>query len=121
MEEVNINNQPETSQQKKRKKGVINKDDYKSEVIKKARISGSAYTSYSGKSVPERAPGNSCKCKHKCFQNIDEDERLNTFKKFVDLGTKNEQDCYLQSLMALSEIKRRRRRKENSSKPDRAA
>lgn len=60
MEEVNNHFQLENIQ-KKRKKGVNNKSEYKSEIIKKARVSGTAYTSYSGKPVPERRPGNNCK------------------------------------------------------------
>ncbi|KAJ8889759.1 hypothetical protein PR048_009262, partial [Dryococelus australis] len=46
---------------KKRRKGVTNMAQYKSEVIKKAQINGSSYTNYTGKECAELKPGVDCK------------------------------------------------------------
>ncbi|XP_065556256.1 uncharacterized protein LOC136024745 isoform X2 [Artemia franciscana] len=95
---------------KKQKIGTTNKHKHSSEIIKKARVMGTAYTGYKGKQIPERKPGGDCKCKRKCFEIINEDERLEIFNHFNGLGSKDEQDCYLQSFISLAGIKRRRSR-----------
>ncbi|XP_046666325.1 uncharacterized protein LOC124358073 [Homalodisca vitripennis] len=108
-------------QKRKRKKGVLNKSEYKAEIIKKARVSGSSYISWTGKEVPEITPGEDCKCRRKCFTKVADEERKRIFETFRSLGSKNEQDNYLQSLIAATEVKQKRRRKssEISRKPDR--
>ncbi|KAG8294940.1 hypothetical protein J6590_091588 [Homalodisca vitripennis] len=108
-------------QKRKRKKGVLNKSEYKAEIIKKARVSGSSYISWTGKEVPEITPGEDCKCRRKCFTKVADEERERIFETFRSLGSKNEQDNYLQSLIAATEVKHKRRRKssEISRKPDR--
>ncbi|XP_039285279.1 uncharacterized protein LOC120351551 [Nilaparvata lugens] len=76
-----------------------------------------------GRIFLKEKPGDDCKCRRKCYEVIGEDERLQVFSKFISLNTKNEQDCYLQTLMSTTEVKQRRRRKtpEESSKPERGA
>ncbi|XP_046666726.1 uncharacterized protein LOC124358477 [Homalodisca vitripennis] len=108
-------------QKRKRKKGVLNKSEYKAEIIKKARVSGSSYISWTGKEVPEITPGEDCKCRRKCFTKVADEERKRIFETFRSLGSKNEQDNYLQSLIAATEVKQKRWRKssEISRKPDR--
>ncbi|KAG8256497.1 hypothetical protein J6590_067327 [Homalodisca vitripennis] len=98
-------------QKRKRKKGVLNKSEYKAEIIKKARVSGSSYISWTGKEVPEITPGEDCKCRRKCFTKVADEERKRIFETFRSLGSKNEQDNYLQSLIAATEVKQKRRRK----------
>lgn len=45
----------------KRKRGVRNTHEYKSETIKKARVAGKSYTNWKGKQVSAREPGTDCK------------------------------------------------------------
>lgn len=47
--------------QVKRKKGFRNTSQYKSEVIKKARVSGAAYRNWKGNQIGPIVPGNDCK------------------------------------------------------------
>ncbi|XP_046674574.1 uncharacterized protein LOC124363368 [Homalodisca vitripennis] len=73
---------------RKRKKGVLNKSEYKAEIIKKARVSGSSYISWTGKEVPEITPGEDCKCRRKCFTKVADEERKRIFETFRSLGSK---------------------------------
>lgn len=50
---------------------------------------------------------------------ISEDERNVVYANFRSSETKNEQDLYLQSLISTVPVQRRRRRKDESKKPDR--
>lgn len=58
-----------------------------------------------------------CSCKRfKCFDGISDDDELEVFKRVHDLPSKNEQDLLIQSLIEAHDVKRRRPRKEHSSK-----
>lgn len=46
---------------RKKKRGVVNKSKYKSEIIKSARVKGKAYLNWKGQSIPAAKPGNDCK------------------------------------------------------------
>ncbi|XP_039291046.1 uncharacterized protein LOC120352828 [Nilaparvata lugens] len=96
---------------------------YASEIIKKSRVSGSAYTNSAGNPIMELKPGNDCKCRRMCYIKVSEENRLTVFKNFRGMSSKNEQDNYLQSLISASEVKQRRRRKpeEESNKPERGS
>lgn len=61
------------------------------------------------------------RCKRKCYRNISATEQDILFQKFKNFETKNEQDSYLQSLISIAEVHRRRRRipKTDTAKPDR--
>lgn len=49
----------------------------------------------------------------KCFEKFTNDEKKIIFEKlYIGFGTKNEQDVYLQSLLEVREVARRRKRKE---------
>ncbi|KAJ4425709.1 hypothetical protein ANN_27905 [Periplaneta americana] len=53
-----------------------------------------------------------CGCKKRnCFPAIAEDFQLQIFSRFHDLATKDEQDMYLQSLIDILDVQRRRPRK----------
>lgn len=60
MEEQQGNENPQDIVTAKRKLGVKHKELYKSEIIKKARVKGEAYTSYKGKQVNKLQPGPDC-------------------------------------------------------------
>lgn len=47
--------------QTKRKKGVVNKDNYDSEVRKLSKVKGLEHKTYKGKTVPARTTGKACK------------------------------------------------------------
>ena len=57
---------------RKRRKGVKNKDSYKSEVIKRSRVEGKEYTNNYGKIVSARKTSARCNCKQACFSYIEE-------------------------------------------------
>lgn len=47
---------------RKRKKGIINADKYKRNIIKKAKILGTEHINWKGKMVPAQQPGsNNCR------------------------------------------------------------
>ena len=59
--------------QTKKKRGVINIEKYKRNVIRSARVKGEAYTNYKGEEVPSQSvPAELiCKCQGNCSLNID--------------------------------------------------
>lgn len=59
MESMRESDDKSNAPKKQRKRGSVNKSNYKSEVIKKARLSGSAHTNYAGKGT-ERKPREDC-------------------------------------------------------------
>ncbi|KAF2896287.1 hypothetical protein ILUMI_09888 [Ignelater luminosus] len=71
-----------------RKKGVVNSDEYKRNVIKKSRVKGTEYTNYKGV-VHAKSIGTACNCKLKCFKNISEEQQMEVFTKFYNLSTKD--------------------------------
>ncbi|PSN39185.1 hypothetical protein C0J52_14045 [Blattella germanica] len=99
----------------KRKSGSINEEQYKRNVIKKARLCGQSYTSHSGKLVPKVEIGPDCKCKKKCFPRISEMERITIFYLFWDLESKNVQDIHLQNHITMEDVKRRTSKDEDGN------
>lgn len=53
------------------------------------------------------------RCKKQCFNKISEAERIGVFNKVYSFNKKNEQDLYLQSLIEIQDIKRKRPRNED--------
>lgn len=49
------------SNQQKRKRGVKHQEDYKVNVVKKARVKGTDYINHANKSVPKRKTGEECR------------------------------------------------------------
>lgn len=102
----------------KRKRGVVNEDKYKRNVVRKARVKGEEYTNYkgnlvSGKSIPDELV---CNCPRKCSLSIDNETKSAIWNKFYSLETKNQQDLHLQTLIEAREVKRRK--KKNSDNDD---
>ena len=61
--------------------------------------------------------GPNCNCsRFKCFENVDSTERQRIIDHFNSLPTKDEQDCYISSLITINPIKRKKSSndKENS-------
>jgi hypothetical protein len=46
---------------KRRRKGVVNKDEYKREKIKKAKVKGLQHINHQGRNVPAKKQGDDCK------------------------------------------------------------
>jgi hypothetical protein len=46
---------------KRRRKGVVNKDEYKREKIKKAKLKGLQHINHKGRNVPAKKQGDDCK------------------------------------------------------------
>ncbi|KAG8316002.1 hypothetical protein J6590_060792 [Homalodisca vitripennis] len=65
-----------------------------------ARYKEKEYTSYTGKHVPARTTGPSCRfTRLKFFEKTSEDETMDLFKRCYDLPTTNEQGLFIQSLI----------------------
>lgn len=92
---------------KKRRKGV-KAVKYKSEVIKESRVKGINYTNWKGNDVFLTKKGEDCLCTMKCFERVSAGDRNEINDRFYSLNTKNEQDSYLQSLITLHQVARRR-------------
>lgn len=110
----------------KKRKGVVNTDKYKRNVIRKSRVRGIAYQSYSGKEIQCKVQQtHQCRCVKKCYSDISEESRLALWNYFYSLESKNMQDTYLQSLIELRGLKRKRKydkgpdngERENTKKP----
>ncbi|KAG8243666.1 hypothetical protein J6590_039672 [Homalodisca vitripennis] len=96
----------------KRRKGV-KQVRYKCEVIKEARVKGESYTNWKGNRFERKRKGEDCKYSMKCFEgNIKE---IND--RFYSFGYRNEQDAYLQSLITVHDIERRRQVSATNPKP----
>lgn len=58
----------------KRRRGVVNKETYKHNVVRNARVKGEGYVSHFGKQVAEKAKPSldslACKCNAKCSKRI---------------------------------------------------
>lgn len=56
----------------KRKKGVVNEEAYKRNVVRSARVKGDACTNYKGEFVPKKSVPEavSCKCSNKCYLKV---------------------------------------------------
>lgn len=92
---------------KKRRKGVKGVK-YKSEIIKECRVKGLNYKNWKDEVVVLTKKGEDCLCTMKCFERVNSTDRDEINDRFYSLNTKNEQDSYLQSLITLHKIARRR-------------
>lgn len=96
----------------KRKRGVVNEKTYKRNTIRNARVQGEGYVSYSGKEVPQKTKPDiiTCKCNVKCYLNINNEVINDTWRYFHSLENKNSQDTYIQTLVEVNAVKRRRKK-----------
>ncbi|KAJ4430330.1 hypothetical protein ANN_22543 [Periplaneta americana] len=101
---------------KKRKKG-LKSVEYKREHVKRGRVKGLEHINYASKVVAKKKIGNDCKCKLKCFGRLLEGDREEIFINFYAKETKDEQDSYLQALVEVVQVKRRRQQGDEPKKP----
>ncbi|GBP69397.1 hypothetical protein EVAR_54816_1 [Eumeta japonica] len=93
---------------KRSKRGISASDQYKRNVIKKARVQGKEYINHKNNQVNKVEIGPACNCKKKWYDKVTEEEdRISIFGKFYDMS-KNEQDIYLQGLIERRDVARRR-------------
>lgn len=92
----------------KGEKLLIFKAQWKRNMRKTKRASGEEYVSTSGNIVPKKVVGESCRCKYKCFERVQEDIRMKIFKELYKLQNKDLQDCYLCGLLQVKPVERRR-------------
>lgn len=95
----------------KRRRGVVHEEKYQRNIIRNARLKGLQYVSYKGKEVPSKAPLNdvNCKCPLKCYLKLTDEIIREQWETFYSLESKNTQDTYLQALMEVMPVKRRRK------------
>lgn len=95
----------------KRRRGVVHEEKYKRNIIRNARLKGLQYVSYQGKEVPSKAPLNelNCKCNLKCYLKLTDEIKRELWETFYSLENKNTQDTYLQALVEVMPVKRRRK------------
>lgn len=98
------------SWRKRSKRGMSTSDQYRRNVIKKARVQGKEYVNYKNNQVNKVVIGPACNCKKKCYDKVAEEDRISIFGKFYDMSSKNEQDIYLQGLIDRHDVARRRPR-----------
>lgn len=78
-------NQSQQETIKKKNKRSRNPDNWKKEKRKRAILSGQAYLNTKGEFVGPRSIGPDCNCKHKCFLNVSDENRLAIFKGYYSL------------------------------------
>lgn len=84
---------------------------WKKAVAKVKRARGEAYVSpSSGKLVPERSTGPSCRCRNKCFDLFSHEEKQAIIRDFNMTAEKQLQDAHLFGLIKSKEVVRRRPR-----------
>ncbi|KAG8190129.1 hypothetical protein JTE90_026697 [Oedothorax gibbosus] len=103
----------------KRKRGVTNTDKYARSVIRKSRVKGEGYINYKGKMVlPKTVPAEIiCNCPKKCNKSISDETKYQIWNSFYSLDSKNNQDIYLQTLIEVKEVKRRKKKKMDAIEP----
>ncbi|CAG9789629.1 unnamed protein product [Diatraea saccharalis] len=89
----------------------------KGETIKKSILQNVPYVNYKGNLCQPKPYGMDCRCRAKCIPvQVSEEVWDEIYKKFTSFITKNEQDTYLQCLMTLQPVSRKRTRNSNTSK-----
>ena len=98
-----IESSSDDKRETKRKRGVVNEDPYKHNVIRKARVKDKEYS----KSIPDKLVSN---CPQKCGLQIDNETKNAIWNSFYLLKTKNEQHLHLQTLIEARAVKRRKKK-----------
>ncbi|KAI4455598.1 hypothetical protein MML48_9g00005383 [Holotrichia oblita] len=106
----------ESSSSGKRKANPLN---YKRNVIKKSRVPRKPYTNYKGDSIPSKVmpPPPLRSCNAKCFEKLPGKEFDENYERFYSLDNKDSQDMFLQGLINIRDIQRRRARVQIGNKP----
>ncbi|XP_050528134.1 uncharacterized protein LOC126898238 [Daktulosphaira vitifoliae] len=99
------------NESRKRKKGVLNTECYKRNIIKTAKVKGDEHVNWAGRNIQAKQPSTTnCGCRYNCLQSFTEDNMLQIFNHLYSFNSKTEQDIYIQSLMELEPIARPRPR-----------
>ncbi|CAH1968225.1 unnamed protein product [Acanthoscelides obtectus] len=88
---------------------------------KTAALKGEAYVSTSGKRVAPKSSGSPCGCKEKCTEKFPMKKKTILISKLYDGRPKNERDTFLQGLIEVTTISRRRGRVQANAKPKSAS
>lgn len=99
-----------TTREKRGRKRVRNESGWQRNVRKKLKASGAEHVNSVKKIVPKRTIGASCTCRLKCFDNINEAQRMSILTSFNEIGTKEKQDLYLGGLICSKPVVRKRPR-----------
>lgn len=102
----------EDEPQPKRRRGVVHEENYQRNKIRSARVKGEAYKNYKNKQISSKVKpqGIPCKCNFKCSSIINQLVIDQTWNNFYSLENKNIQDTYLQTLIEVKNIQRRRKK-----------
>lgn len=73
------------------------------------------HISLRGKLVLSRTIGPDCKCDNKCFIKVNDEEKNIIFNLFNKIGNKEKLDTYIECLIKINKVKRRRPK--DASKP----
>lgn len=82
-----------------KKRKCVNISNWKRNQKKKLLATGKKHVNTRNKMVGPRVVGKDCKCKFKCFQKFNEQERTHVLSKFNEIGGKEMQDTYLCGLI----------------------
>ncbi|KAG8277122.1 hypothetical protein J6590_049077 [Homalodisca vitripennis] len=80
-----------------------------------ARIKGESYINSRGIEAPAVNPGPLCRCRMSCSEKIGDNVDI-IFARLHSMVSKNEQDIYLQGLIDLHDVRRRRPREPDSDR-----
>nr|CAI5865121.1 unnamed protein product [Callosobruchus analis] len=84
--------------------------------VKKARVKGEPYKNSKGGYIPGKTIGVICSCRAKCFSKLSDEEHQANFRRFYALDNKDNQDVFLQGLLTVANIQRRRPRVQEGNK-----
>ncbi|XP_046677404.1 uncharacterized protein LOC124365466 [Homalodisca vitripennis] len=94
------------------RKRVKRESEWKRNTKRVSRCKGLEYEDYKGRIVPAKTTGPPCNCKRfKCFDGLTELDQINILQRLLDLPSKNDQDLYIQNLIEIHDVKKRRPRK----------
>ncbi|KAK4881308.1 hypothetical protein RN001_004627 [Aquatica leii] len=102
-----------TNSSKKRRR---NSSDWNVNKRKLARQEGREYVTIKGVTVPGKKVEPPCTCKRKCIDSLCEQDKVQILSKLYTDTSKNLQDTFLQGLMEIKPIERRRKRLTESAK-----
>nr|CAI5837608.1 unnamed protein product [Callosobruchus analis] len=84
--------------------------------VKKARVKGEPYKNSKGGYIPGKTIGVICSCRAKCFSKLSDEEHQANFRRFYAIDNKDNQDVFLQGLLTVANIQRRRPRVQEGNK-----
>lgn len=91
---------------RKKNRKAVNNAQWKRNKRKRLLATGKRHVNTANKIVGPRVVGEDCRCKFKCFEKCDEQQRTQVLRQFNAIGEKIRQDTYLSGLISSLEIKR---------------